>query len=244
VRPALKLGVAALGLCGGGCTLVSDTICLNTLRVKECIEDYRECKRDRNWAEDAWRQLRCANPQTSYSSDYEAGFRDGFTHYLYWGGNCEPPPMPPKEYRKLKYQTPQGYQTIEDWFEGFRHGASVARAGGYRKYVTGPSASADPVPLLFVSPPVPPTGPPPEPIPAPQPQPSAIPPPPPPKSAPPTGGADAAPGTTLGPPIASEPAPVAPSEKLPERIGVAQPVPLPVAPSAEPWHGRESPPER
>ena len=118
MRPALKLGVAALGLCGGGCTLVSDTICLNTLRVKECIEDYRECKRDRNWAEDAWRQLRCANPQTSYSSDYEAGFRDGFTHYLYWGGNCEPPPMPPKEYRKLKYQTPQGYQTIEDWFVG------------------------------------------------------------------------------------------------------------------------------
>ena len=36
--------------------------------------------------------------------------------------------------------------TIEDWFEGFRHGAAVARDGGYRKFVTGPSSLQMPPP--------------------------------------------------------------------------------------------------
>jgi len=142
IRPFTAVMVAALSLSGGGCTLIHDSICINAYRMKEAVQDCFESKRDRRWAEEAWANVRRANPQVCYSDDYGIGYRDGFAHFLYRGGSGEPPPLPPKEYRGLKYQTPQGYKAIEDWFAGFRHGAADARAGGYRRWVTGPASAA------------------------------------------------------------------------------------------------------
>src|SRR5207253_39443 len=58
----------------------------------------------------------------------------------------QPPPLPPACYRAVRYQTPEGYRAIEDWFGGFRHGVAAAREGGYRDYVTGPSSFRAPLP--------------------------------------------------------------------------------------------------
>ncbi|MEX2140281.1 MAG: hypothetical protein WD894_13535 [Pirellulales bacterium] len=89
-------------------------------------------------AEDAWVQIEGANPSLAYSPDYELGFRDGFTDYLDAGpGNL--PVLPPRHYWKGRFQTPTGHQAILDWYAGFRHGAQVAAATGYRQYVTLPS---------------------------------------------------------------------------------------------------------
>ena len=56
------------------------------------------------------------------------------------------PPVPPHRYRRKDYMTPQGYQAIEEWFMGFRHGSSTALASGLRQLVVIPVA--DP-PVVF-----------------------------------------------------------------------------------------------
>src|SRR5439155_20779353 len=91
-------------------------------------------------AEAAWQEITKANPDPSYSPDYVCGFKDGFADFLYAGGTGEPPPLPPRQYWKIKYETAEGHQAIEDWFAGFRHGASVAQTTGYRQWVTIPSS--------------------------------------------------------------------------------------------------------
>jgi hypothetical protein len=154
LRPIIVLGLAALSLSGGGCVLVHDAASLTTYKVKESVGDCFEQSRNRKWAGQAWQNVRAACPQAAYSKDYEAGFEDGFAHYLFRGGNGEPPPLPPRHYRKITYQTPQGYRAIEDWFAGYRHGAAVARESGYREFVTGPSAlrSVPPPPVVVPGP--------------------------------------------------------------------------------------------
>src|SRR5439155_9720003 len=108
--------------------------------VKQTAEDFGESVRNRRWAEFAWEDAKGADLHKTYSEDYACGFKDGFAHYLYRGGHGEPPPLPSAHYRKVRYQTPEGYKAIEDWFGGFRHGAAAARQSGYRYWITGPSA--------------------------------------------------------------------------------------------------------
>jgi hypothetical protein len=129
-----------------GCSLVTDATCLTIFSVRQTAEDFSEGVRNRKWAELAWEDARRADLHHAYSEDYANGFKDGFAHYLYRGGHGEPPPLPPLHYRKVRYQTPQGYKAIEDWFAGFRHGADAARQSGYRYWITGPSALRAPTP--------------------------------------------------------------------------------------------------
>jgi hypothetical protein len=58
---------------------------------------------------------------------YRDGFVDGYADFLEFGGTGEPPPIPPPRYRRFKDLTPEGQAEMADWFEGFRHGAAVAR---------------------------------------------------------------------------------------------------------------------
>ena len=60
------------------------------------------------------------------------GFRDGFVDYVYAGGNGEPPPVPPRQYWNVMLRSPEGKQLADQWFAGYRHGAQIARDGGYR----------------------------------------------------------------------------------------------------------------
>ena len=135
IRPLLMWGVAALSLSGSGCALLSDGASVTAYRVKESVADCRESARNRKWAEQAWANVGRANPDARFSAGYADGFEAGFTNYLYRGGNGDPPPLPPRQYRGVKYQTPQGYRAIEDWFEGYRHGTGTARESGKRRGV-------------------------------------------------------------------------------------------------------------
>jgi hypothetical protein len=138
----------ALSLCSPGCALICDGVQTVCTSVGDAVDDTLECIRNRKWADAAWAEV-CAGEPHDYSDDYAAGFRDGFTTYLFRGGDGEPPPVAPAKYRKFRYQTPHGYKAIEDWFAGYRHGATVARASNYRSLITGPLASSAPVgPLL------------------------------------------------------------------------------------------------
>ena len=89
------------------------------------------------WAETAWEQI-CSSSPDAFTEDHQLGFIDGFVDYLDYGGSGEPPPLPPRRYWRRDYQTPAGHAAAQQWFEGFRHGVSIARSSGYRDLVTIP----------------------------------------------------------------------------------------------------------
>jgi hypothetical protein len=139
VRLSLLIGLL---LSSGGCALFADATHVLHYKTVEALREYHEWKRNREWAEEAWaRHCATAPPSTE---DYAKGFKEGFAEYLYRGAG-EPPVTPPKHYRALQYQSPEGYRRIQDWFAGYRQGASVAHLGGYRRLITGPtSLTSDP----------------------------------------------------------------------------------------------------
>jgi hypothetical protein len=106
----------------------------------QTADDFLENRRNYKLAEEAWQVFAQANPGHPSSPDYVRGFEDGFADFLYAGGTGEPPPLPPRQYWRITFETPQGHQAIEDWFAGFRFGAAVARESGYREGVTIPSS--------------------------------------------------------------------------------------------------------
>jgi hypothetical protein len=129
----------AVGLLCAGCSVVSTATQVVTSRVKESVEDCRERHRNQVWARAAWERVCSHYPGVVFSEDYARGFEYGFTEHLY-RGTVQPPPLPPAHYRQIRYQTPEGYEAIEAWFVGFRHGVGVAQAEHYRDYVTGPTS--------------------------------------------------------------------------------------------------------
>src|SRR4029079_17454825 len=48
-------------------------------------------------------------------------------------GTGEPPPVPPRQYWNAILRTEHGKQRANQWFEGYRHGARVARDGDFRE---------------------------------------------------------------------------------------------------------------
>jgi hypothetical protein len=100
----------------------------------------RDCSR----AKEAWREAQAACPDQSYSRDYACGFKAGFRDYLDAGGSGDPPAVPPFRYRLSDYDSPGGHQAVEDWYAGFRHGSTAARASGFRELNLVP-LSAPPV---------------------------------------------------------------------------------------------------
>lgn len=143
MRHALAMALMVLSIAGPGCALIEDS-CHNIANgVKTPIEEHREKARNREWAEAAWRQLVCSSGgpgRAPYSEDYADGFKQGFAEYLYRGGDGEPPLVAPKRYRDFRYQNEAGYRAVEDWFAGYRHGVTMARDSGARKWIVGPSS--------------------------------------------------------------------------------------------------------
>src|SRR5437763_11551304 len=139
MRPAIALAMIGWTMLCSGCALVQDgsrNLCSGFCAP---FEAHRENARNRRWAEDAWLGVSGSDGPCKRNDDYAQGFKDGYTEYLYRGGDGEPPLLPPLRYRHVKYQTPQGYGAVEDWFAGYRHGAGVARDTGARRWITGPT---------------------------------------------------------------------------------------------------------
>jgi hypothetical protein len=130
---------AALCSLASGCSLVGTATHNVALETRQYLDTRAEQVRNRRWAEQAWEEQRQSFEPGTYSDDYADGFRAGFADYLFAGGTGEPPYLPPKRYWTPRFQTPEGYGAVQGWFAGFRHGASVARDGGYREWVMLPS---------------------------------------------------------------------------------------------------------
>jgi hypothetical protein len=108
------------------------------------IDEFRITRRNHRLAREAWEQVSRDHAERPYSEDYGDGFIQGFADYLEYGRNAQPPAVPPFRYRLSCYQTPEGLRAIEDWYAGFQHGATTARASGLRELTVIP-LSAPPI---------------------------------------------------------------------------------------------------
>lgn len=133
--------ILGLSVLGTGCSMYESGI--RTLICEPCkyptnVEDYLMRLRNRHLAKAVWKDLRKYNCEREFSKDYARGFTDGFADYLDAGGTGQPPPVPPRCYWKIQYQTPEGARAMDDWFAGFRHGALTAQESGYREQIVIP----------------------------------------------------------------------------------------------------------
>jgi hypothetical protein len=130
----------AISLLSPGCMLVQNGVDNVVNETTQCTSNFWSSRQYRRLAMCAWEDLQKGDPENNYSADYARGFKDGFADYLDAGGTGDPPAVPPRSYWKTKYQTPQGYQAIQDWFAGFRHGSAMAQESGFRQWITIPSS--------------------------------------------------------------------------------------------------------
>jgi hypothetical protein len=143
MRKRFAVGLVGLCLWAPGCSLVESgfrTLVIEPLQYPEHLEKCLMCSRNHSLAELAWGTY-LGQHQGCYSDDFAWGFKRGFVDYLDAGGTGQPPPLPPRRYWKIKYQSPEGYRAIEEWYAGFREGAEAARATGYREHIIVPVAA-------------------------------------------------------------------------------------------------------
>jgi hypothetical protein len=102
-------------------------------------------------AETAWSQWAEANSENAYALDYVVGFKTGFAEYLQNKSDGEPPTVPPPPYGPGPYETAQDRQAVQEWFKGFREGATQAHGSGLRPE---PVAAARPASPPLAAPPL------------------------------------------------------------------------------------------
>lgn len=138
VQRLVMLSMVAVLLCGSfGCR------CIETFHTAY-VDGPIRCYRDRVWAERAY-NVRFGNCQRSFETHFERGFIEGYSA-VSQGGDGFVPAMPPREYWGSEYQTADGAQCVNTWFEGYPAGAAAARqdsAGNYHQiYVSKMMESA------------------------------------------------------------------------------------------------------
>ena len=124
---AIAFGLMSLQL-AGCCNIPKPDIFDGTLMDKAF-----GCYRDNVWAKRAC-NLRYSNCNRPYSNHFEAGFEAGYIDICN-GGDGYVPATPPECYWGFDYQTPDGAQCVNAWFEGYPSGVAAAkrdRAGTYR----------------------------------------------------------------------------------------------------------------
>ena len=121
-----------------GCAFFGYGICNVVEEPVDAIDYHFACWRFHVLANEAWHEVTSQADPHLYSADYARGFEAGFVDYLDSNGTGEPPAAPPWCYRRVNQVTAARLQAIADWFAGFRHGASVARATGYRQFIVIP----------------------------------------------------------------------------------------------------------
>ena len=142
-RPVLV--VAALGVltCISGCSvwhLAHRTMYSELSQYPQLTDAKLSCRQYQRWAKDEWQRIIDTTGGGGYSSDYASGFIQGFVDQVYAGGNVQAPPMPPRKYWRVGYRNQRGRQAVQEWYGGFRHGAQVAKEGGYRQQAVIPSS--------------------------------------------------------------------------------------------------------
>jgi hypothetical protein len=88
--------------------------------------------RDRVWARRAY-NCQFRDQPRAYSEDFERGYVDGFCSVC-GGGDGYIPAMPPKDYWAYQFQSPEGAECVNAYFEGYPLGAAAAKKRDLDKY--------------------------------------------------------------------------------------------------------------
>lgn len=126
-----------------GCTVCQDVyrnVCLEPGLFNWKTDWQRSRELYLSWARQAWYDVGVTSAACT-STTYEWGFREGFADFVFAGGTGEPPAMPPREFWNAGWRA-DGAVAADEWFAGYRHGASVAREGGFRERAVVRSAVA------------------------------------------------------------------------------------------------------
>jgi len=130
-RLLIVLFAAAMVLPNSGC---ASGLRLGSLGLGDALlEGYR----DRVWAKRAY-NLRYNNCDRPYETHFQNGFVAGYCDTCN-GGDGYVPALPPNEYRGFEFQSPDGSQCVQSWFEGFPAGVAAAkkdRAGEFHDIYT------------------------------------------------------------------------------------------------------------
>ena len=138
MRCKLILGVSGLCICLSGCRLASDITQNMVFETRLFADDVKAKVYYPCLASSAWNSYRAGHIEQSQSSDFGCGFKLGYADYLENGGEALAHPLPPMRYWKIRNETPAGRAATELWLAGFRKGAVVARASGYRELIVVP----------------------------------------------------------------------------------------------------------
>ena len=98
-------------------------------QMRDLRDDTAIAHKNRYLAKEAWCAVSGAYAGTPCLEDFECGFRTGYCDVADGKNGC-PPAVPPRKYWRAKYQGEIGVQQVEQWFEGYRHGVSVAQQDG------------------------------------------------------------------------------------------------------------------
>jgi hypothetical protein len=124
----VMFSMIALLMCGSfGCR------CVQTFQAAY-VDGPIKCYRDRIWAERAY-NVRFGKCNRTFGKHFERGFIEGYCS-VSEGGDGFVPAMPPQDYWGSEYQTADGAQCVNTWFEGYPAGAAAAKkdkAGNYHE---------------------------------------------------------------------------------------------------------------
>ncbi len=149
---AKKLVLLLLCLSTTGCTVTEmavQNLIVAPWQYPVWMEKRREQRRNERLAREAWSSWCGQHSGASFSKDYQRGFEEGYADFLYAGAQCDPPSLPPRDYWRSEYQTPDGYRAICDWYSGFRDGTTTAREGPHAPWMKLPTALAMTSPAML-----------------------------------------------------------------------------------------------
>ena len=98
-------------------------------QMRDLRDDTAIAHKNRRLAKEAWYAVCGAYAGTPCLEDFECGFRTGYCDVADGKNGC-PPAVPPRKYWRAKYLGETGVLQVEQWFEGYRHGVSVAQQDG------------------------------------------------------------------------------------------------------------------
>lgn len=136
--------LACLIVASCGCVSTHDAMKVMIFQPRK-FHEYKQsqilAEKSIQFAETAWLEMYGGR---ATSPDFQRGFIEGYADFIQFGGNGNPPALPPRDYWQEEYQNPQGQVAINEWFAGFREGAHAARASGLRSQVTIPVSGLAP----------------------------------------------------------------------------------------------------
>ncbi len=128
IRQIFALGFAGL-LVGSspGCTILSNMG--SVFSASDACDEFMIGHRNSVMAAKAWYRVKPHYRNHPHRNSFRDGFIAGYIDVAEGGAGCTPS-VAPSEYWGWQYQSPEGQQATNAWFEGFPHGAQAAEQDG------------------------------------------------------------------------------------------------------------------